>query len=60
MEWLWILVRYLFPLDPVRQCIEALRDRTTAMLNLVLTEEALEDLASDPQARIDIEAVLID
>jgi len=60
MEWLWILLRYLFPLDPVRQCIEALRDRTAAMLALVFNDEALTDLASDPLARIDIEAVLID
>ena len=60
MEWLWIILRYLFPLDPVRQCIEALRDRTAAMVALVFNDEALDDLASDPLARIDIEAVLID
>jgi len=60
MEWLWIILRYLFPLDPVRQCIEALRDRTAAMVAIVFNDEALTDLASDPLARIDIEAVLID
>ena len=60
MEWLWIILRYLFPLDPVRQCIAALCDRVTAMLSIVLDDDALDDLASDPEARIALEAALID
>ena len=60
MEWLWIILRYLFPLDPVRQCIEALRDRVTAMVTLILNDDALDDLAADPEARIALEAALID
>ena len=60
MEWLWIILRYLFPLDPVRQCIAALCDRVTAMLSIVLDEDALEDLAADPEARIALEAALVD
>ena len=60
MEWLWIILRYLFPLDPVRQCIAALCDRVTAMLSIVLDDDALDDLAGDPEARIALEAALID
>ena len=60
MEWLWIILRYLFPLDPVRQCIEALCDRVTAMLTLILNDDALDDLAADPEARIALETALID
>ena len=60
MEWLWIILRYLFPLDPVRQCIAVLCDRVTAMLTLILNDDALDDLASDPEARIALEAALID
>ena len=60
MEWLWIILRYLFPLDPVRQCIAALCDRVTVMVELILNDEALDDLAADPEARIALEAALID
>ena len=60
MEWLWIILRYLFPLDPVRQCIAALCDRVTAMLSIVLDDDALDELAADPEARIALEAALID
>ena len=60
MEWLWIILRYLFPLDPVRQCIAALCDRVTAMLNLILNDDALDDLAADPESRIALEVALID
>ena len=60
MEWLWIILRYLFPTDPVRQCIAALCDRVAVMLNIVLDDDALDELASDPEARIALEAALID
>ncbi len=60
MEWLLIILRYLFPLDPVRQCIEALRDRTAAMVSLITNDDILDRLASDPEARIALEAALID
>ena len=60
MEWLWIILRYLFPLDPVRQCIAALCDRVAVMINIILDDDALDDLAADPEARIAIEMALID
>ena len=60
MDWLWIILRYLFPLDPVRQCIAALCDRVTAMVQLILDDDALDELASNPDARIALEAALID
>jgi hypothetical protein len=60
MDWLWIILRYLFPLDPVRQCIAALCDRVTVMLDIVLDYDAIDELASDPKARIALEVALID
>ena len=60
MEWLWIILRYLFPLDPVRQCIAALCNRVAVMINIALDDDALDDLAADPEARIALEAALID
>ena len=60
MDWLWIILRYLFPLDPVRQCIAALCDRVNVMVQLILDDDALDDLAADPEARIALEAALID
>jgi len=60
MEWLWIILRYLFPLDPVRQCIAALCDRVGVMVQLILNDDALDELAADPDARIALEAALID
>ena len=60
MEWLWIILRYLFPLDPVRQCIAALCDRVAVMIKIALDDDALDDLAADPEARIALEAALID
>ncbi len=60
MDWLWIILRYLFPLDPVRQCIAALCDRVTAMVQLILDDDALDELASNPDARVALEAALID
>jgi hypothetical protein len=60
MDWLWIILRYLFPLDPVRQCIAALCDRVTVMLDIVLDDDARDELAADHEARIALEAALID
>ena len=60
MEWFWIILRYLFPLDPVRQCIAALCDRVSVMLDIVLDDDARDELAADPGARIALEAALID
>ena len=60
MEWLWIILRYLFPLDPVRQCIEALRERILVLVNHTYSDEGLDLLASEPDARLHLEAILID
>jgi len=60
MEWLWIILRYLFPLDPVRQCIEALRDRIVLLADHACSDEGLDLLASEPEARLHLEAILID
>ena len=60
MEWFWIILRYLFPLDPVRQCIAALCDRVSVMLDIVLDDDARDELAADPGARSALEAALID
>ena len=60
MDWLWIILRYLFPLDTVRQCIEAARDRIALMVNYVFTDETLAEFAQDAAARLHLEAIIID
>jgi len=60
MAWLWIILRWLFPNDPVRQSIEAARSRIQHLVDTVFTEEGLRALAGDPAERIYLEAILID
>ncbi|MEZ6029138.1 MAG: hypothetical protein R3C46_05245 [Hyphomonadaceae bacterium] len=60
MAWLWIILRWLFPNDPVRQSIEAARSRIQHLVDTVFTEEGLRALAGDPAERIYLEAILLD
>jgi hypothetical protein len=60
MKLLWIILRVLFPTDPVRQCIEAARQRIALMVGKVFSPESLFLLAHDPRARLHIEALVID
>ena len=60
MKLLWIILRALFPNDPVQQCIEAARQRIALMVREVFSPESLFLLAHDPRARLHIEALVID
>jgi hypothetical protein len=59
MHWLWIVLSCLFPRDPVRQCIEALREqvRQTAQEAFDIGLHALE---SDAALRCTLEAIIIE
>jgi hypothetical protein len=60
MQLLWIILRALFPTDPVQQCIGAARHRIALMASQVFTPQSLFLLEHDPQARLYIEALIID
>jgi hypothetical protein len=60
MTLLWIILRALFPTDPVQQCIGAARHRIALMASEVFSPQSLYLLAHDPQARLHIEALIID
>jgi hypothetical protein len=60
MQLLWIILRALFPTDPVQQCIGAARHRIALMASQVFTPQSLFLLEHDPQARLYIEALVID
>jgi hypothetical protein len=60
MQLIWIILRWLFPTDPVQQCIGAARHRIALMAAQVFSPQSLFLLAHDPQARLHIEALVID
>jgi hypothetical protein len=60
MQLLWIILRALFPTDPVQQCIGAARHRIALMASQVFSPQSLFLLEHDPQARLHIEALIID
>lgn len=60
MRLLWIILRWLYPNDPVRQCMEAARDRIALMVAEVFNERTLAALASDPRHRMHLEALILD
>jgi hypothetical protein len=60
MQLLWIILRALFPADPVQQCIGAARHRIALMVSEVFSPQTLFLLEHDPQARLYIEALIID
>jgi hypothetical protein len=60
MQLIWIILRALFPTDPVQQCIGAARHRIALMASEVFSPQTLFLLEHDPQARLYIEALVID
>jgi hypothetical protein len=60
MQLLWIILRWLYPTDPVQQCIEAAKHRIALMASEVFSPQSLFLLEHDPQARLYIEALIID
>jgi hypothetical protein len=60
MDWLWILLRYLFPTDPARQAAEAARQCIATLVAEFFAPETLAVLAVDDSARAYIEAIIND
>ena len=60
MDWLWILLRYLFPTDPVKQAAEAARQCIATLVAELFAPETLAVLAEDDSARAYIEAIIND
>ena len=59
MEWLWIILRYLFPHDRVRQGIEAARRLVGQLALDALSDTSLDQFARDPGSRRYLEAHII-
>jgi hypothetical protein len=60
MEWLWIILRYLFPRDHIRQGAEALRHRVAQLVHIAKDEAQLAQLLIDPALRRHLEFMILD
>jgi hypothetical protein len=60
MEWLWIILRYLFPRDHIRQGAEALRHRVAQLIHIAKDEAQLAQLLIDPALRRHLEFMILD
>jgi hypothetical protein len=60
MEWLWIILRYLFPRDHIRQGAEAMRHRVAQLLHIAKDEAQLAQLLIDPALRLQLEFMILD
>jgi hypothetical protein len=60
MSWLWIILRALFPRDPIRQGAEAIRQRVVQLVGIVNDDTWLQELLSDPAIRLQIELIILD
>ena len=60
MQWLWLLLAYLFPRDPVRQVVEAARQVVANLAEGMQHPETLAALAEDAAYRAYVEAIAKD
>ena len=60
MQWLWLLLAYLFPRDPVRQVVEAARQVVANLAEGFQHPETLAVLAEDDAYRAYVEAIAKD
>ena len=60
MQWLWLLLAYLFPRDPVRQVVEAARQVVANLAEGMRNSETLAALAEDDADRAHVEAIAKD
>jgi len=60
MDWLWIILRYLFPRDHLRQGAEALRQRVAQLVHVGQDEAQLAQLLIDPALRRQLEFLILD
>jgi hypothetical protein len=60
MQWLWLLLAYLFPRDPVRQVVEAARQVVANLAEGMRNPDTLAALAEDDAYRAHVEAIAKD
>ena len=60
MAWLWILLRCLFPVDPIRQTAEAMRHRVKQLIHVSKDQATLAQLLIDPALRLQLERTILD
>ena len=60
MTWLWIMLRYLFPRDPLRQGAEAIRQRVVQLVDMANDDNWLPQLLTDPAFRLHLELIILD
>ena len=60
MTWLWIMLRYLFPRDPIRQGAEAIRHRVVQLVDMANDDNWLPQLLTDPAFRLHLELIILD
>lgn len=60
MTWLWIILRYLFPADPIRQGAEALRQRAQQLIHVANDAATLAELLINPALRLQLEFLILD
>jgi len=60
MEWLWIILRYLFPADPIRQGAEAMRHRVKQLIHVSKDQATIAQLLIDPALRLQLELAILD
>jgi hypothetical protein len=60
MTWLWILLRCLFPADPIRQTAEAMRHRVAQLIHISQDKAQLAELLINPAFRLHLEQLILD
>jgi hypothetical protein len=60
MQLIWIILRHLFPRDPLRQGAEALRQRIAQLAHIAQDPATLGQLLIDPNLRLQLELLILD
>ena len=60
MDWFWIILRALFPRDPISQGAEAIRQRVVQLMDIANDDNWLQELLTDPAIRLQIELIILD
>jgi hypothetical protein len=60
MQLIWIILRSLFPRDPLRQGAEVLRQRVAQLAHIAQDPATLRQLFFDPALRLQLELLILD
>jgi hypothetical protein len=60
MQLIWIILRSLFPRDPLRQGAEVLRQRVAQLAHIAQDPDTLRQLFLDPALRLQLELLILD